>query len=266
MYVSIKAIIALLTLITATFAIPVQSDVCKDEYLRHKQEGELGYDERTDNRCEGLFWDKKVAGQFEVISFLFGALNFDWREDVVLDVVFPDTRRDSDQDTIHVVAVTRAMGAYYRLDGRLPLQWPIGDVLYPARLNARKLGVYGIMEKDSIYVPLYVTQRSRKANNPPPGPAVLGLRSTIPVENISWQVSQRVKGRCSDYSKRTQIYNQRLLGTAAEIQFHSGEVISFTLPIDLVASLCIKVEGQEQESGEKVRYMLTAYFPSYKNE
>ena len=81
----IMGIITFFSLAIMTCPISAQSEICKEEYFQHKQGERLSYQKRTPYRCEGLFWDKKVAGQFEVVSFLFGTLVFDWREDVVLE-------------------------------------------------------------------------------------------------------------------------------------------------------------------------------------
>ena len=261
-----KTILILFVVAAATLPVSARSDVCEDEFLQHQREGKLGYRERESNRCEGFFKKRKVAGRFEVVSFTFGTLGFDLRKDVVLDVGFPGADRKLDRGAVHVVAMARSAESYYRLDGRLPLRWPVGDVLYPEGLNARKLGIYGIVEKGNMYVPLYVVQRPSKADDRPRDAAVLSIRLTIPVENISWQVSQHMTGRCSAYSDRIKVYNLRLRGTAAETRFKDGDIFSLELPIELAKRVCIKVEGQEQGSSQLVRSMITAYFPSYENE
>jgi hypothetical protein len=131
------------------------------------------------------------AQSLELISLLRGKLHYDLQPDVQLTIVGPDLSGMA-QGPIQVRAVAQPLRTYYRMDTILPknhrLLWPVKDVLFPLRLHADRVGVYGWIETqpEKLFVPLRVIPQGGSL---PRMPIEVIVRSSLDVEGLVWRLA-----------------------------------------------------------------------------
>lgn len=205
-----------------------------------------------------MYTKKKVAGAFVVVSYLMGEFNFELRKDVVLEV----SSAHISQDTIHVRAVAIPLETYYRLDGTIPMSWPIGEVLHPAKLNARKLGVYGWIRSDPvIYVPLRITQRGSPLGGDSSDKVIISLRPTAHIENVEWRYAPVVNGKCSKSSEWKTVYNTKFGLQEKNSRFRRGNVVRIDLSDVKKGELCLEIIADEEKSAHEVTVSIRVINP-----
>jgi hypothetical protein len=152
--------------------------------------GQAGYTARG-SRCEGLYVSDVSAQSLELISLLRGKLHYDLQPDVQLTIVGPDVAGMA-QGRIQVRAVAQPLRTYYRMDTLLPanrrMVWPVKDVLFPLRLHADRVGVYGWIEAqpEKLFVPLRIIPQGGSL---PQAPIEVIVRSSLDVEGMVWRVA-----------------------------------------------------------------------------
>jgi hypothetical protein len=164
-------------------------------------ENAFGYVLREDDhRCEGLYESTVRAVEIEVVSFTYGRLDYDLKRDKVLKVRAPDVTAMIDSP-IRVRALALPLKAYYRMDSLMPedgpLLWPLNDVLRPARLQARQLGLFGWAETDDgrVFIPLWARVEGGNGQASPAGAVPdsrieLGVRISGQAERVVWRVTE----------------------------------------------------------------------------
>jgi hypothetical protein len=152
--------------------------------------GQAGYTARG-SRCEGLYVSDVSAQSLELISLLRGKLHYDLQPDVQLTIVGPDISGIA-RGPIQVRAVAQPLRTYYRMDTVLPtnrrMVWPVKDVLFPLRLHADRVGVYGWIEAqpEKLFIPLRVISQGGSL---PQVPIEVVVRSSLDVEGLVWRMA-----------------------------------------------------------------------------
>lgn len=150
--------------------------------------GPTGYKRRNADRCEG-FYQQQVAGAFEFLSLVNGAINYDLETDRTLVVSVPGASR-LNASQIFLTARALRPGIYYRMDAVVgpaeSFKWPL-TVIAPARLPADAIGMVGWINRDlgKYYVPVSVVPESVVASAPRP-PTMI-FRSSLDVELLRWR-------------------------------------------------------------------------------
>jgi hypothetical protein len=168
-------------------------------------DGNFGYRHRaTPDRCEGLY-SAPVAGEaLEVLSFVTGRPGFDGQADRNLIISAPDVHVLSAH---RVVVVARALPfrVYYRMDATIPsagsMQWPVGEVVLPAGLDPRNIGLVGRVHAGdaTIYVPLRLSVSNAETLQAAPRP-IITFRAPIDLQSFQWRLYE-VGGVASPWNK-----------------------------------------------------------------
>jgi hypothetical protein len=152
-------------------------------------EGALGYGpRRPPERCEGMYQSLISSDALlQLLSFTRGRITFDPYADRMVTIAAPDVSAlDANARAIAVVAQALPPKVYYRLDAIVKsggsLQWPIGEVIIPARLSASDLGLLGIVPRGSVsfYVPLSVQPAQHQLT--------MIFRAPVDLETFQWKI------------------------------------------------------------------------------
>ena len=231
--------------------------ICEDEILSVARRDSLGYQEREQGvRCEGMYTRREVSASFDLVLFTIGAFQFDWSPDVVLLVSPPDGLDRG----MNVRAQALPRETYYRMDGRAPMTWHVGDVLFHEELDDQHVGVFGWIESDVevegrgwgdkwIYVPLSITQAGKQ---PAPDTAsiILGLRPQVAIEMVRWQYYRLEDNRCVPTEATTW---QVIRNAQHESRFRKDRLAKIELSNTEKGYLCIEVIARGQVSGDRLR-------------
>ncbi|MCI5144281.1 MAG: hypothetical protein D3923_01850 [Candidatus Electrothrix sp. AR3] len=179
----------------------------------------IAYKKRK-NRCEG-FYQSPVSGNLELVSLLYGRLEFDGKKDDMLHIVAPQIAHRR----IHIRAVGIPLKTYYRLDAQLhpdeSLAWPL-DIVKKMNLRSADIGLLGqVVDEPGSYTPLL----AKKGKGSPLIPLILVLRSSVDIGKVMWRLGS-LKGQQCDQSKA----DWETIEPAWEDRFFSGEAIELTLP------------------------------------
>jgi hypothetical protein len=180
-------------LLSGTAAAKSRQDVCATrDFLPIK--GSIGYGPRyNDLRCEGLF-QSNVSSNIEIVSFLKGKLRYGLKSDGRLIVSQPATTNLGSQP-LHIRAVALPLHTYYQMDATMPkrgkLVWTMNDVLWPARLDADRIGLFGWIgqESDKVYVPLMVAPEEAFPSRSEEAALELIVRSPLELDRLVWRIS-----------------------------------------------------------------------------
>ena len=222
---------------------PVQAASC-DPALAPFPASDLGYTSYG-NRCEGFYVANVSSESLEVVSVLQGTLEFEWKPEVVLRVSAPGLT----QGTVNVRAIAIPLKTYYRLDGTVSpqqsMRWPIGDVIFPGKLTAQRLGVFGWVgtENDKIFVPVRVIQEDSVQSPLPKENTYLIVRSSVDVDTVLSRYSTAKGNRCSKFVEwREQ--------NSAPV--HAGWPVTITLPklSGEKGDLCLEIAAREKDNDE----------------
>jgi hypothetical protein len=160
----------------------------------HPANGPIGYRQRSaPDRCEGLY-QSPVAGEIlELLSFVRQPIDFDPQVDKALKITAPPLGGVAGQPAGPVSVVARALPlhVYYRMDAQLAsdesLNWPIEDVVLPARLAPGDLGIVGVVRAASgpIFIPVDV--RSSRPAASASGPVII-FRPSTDLDALQWRL------------------------------------------------------------------------------
>ena len=216
---------------------PAFSQLC-DRDISPVENESIAYRQRG-NRCEGFYRSKVSAGSIDIVGAVKGSLHFKLDENEVVEI---SSSVIKDQP-INVRAIGIPIKTYYRMDAQIlpgqKLIWPIADVIYPQKLSARKIGVFGWIEneKGKAYVPVMALAKmdsiaeDRKIR--------LYFRTSVDVECVKWRSSDVIDGACSSLGK---------WNNAGESYYRTGESICITLPPSEMAELCVEVAAKEKNT------------------
>lgn len=218
---------------------------------------QLGYRPLT-NRCEGFYVSNVSSGSLEVVSLIQGRLNYEWRPDVVLEVSAPP----ASSQPINVRAVAIPLKTYYRMDGELPpggkLVWPIRDILYPGKLTADRIGIFGWIGDtgDRQFVPVRVRQIAPMADpaSTETDSAHLVVRSSVDVDSILWRMSESPDERCQAFGRWQEV---------PQAPRHAGAPVLIRVPetADQTAGICLEVAAKERRSEDWLKLSIRIRTP-----
>jgi hypothetical protein len=151
-----------------------------------------GYRQRASpNRCEGMYASPIAGEAIEMLSFTFGR----WQEPAggPLLITAPDLHGLSAVSPPKVAVVGRALPlrVYYRLDTTLQptgsTTWPVDQVVLPAGLTPRDIGLVGVVKTDegNVYVPLAISRE--RAQIPDVTPQMI-FRAPVDLDNFQWRL------------------------------------------------------------------------------
>jgi len=222
-------------LITIRVAISAPADQC-DSRL-HPISGQAGYIWRGD-RCEGFYVSPSAATDVELVSLLWGKLHFMLQPNAHLKVTAPNIAPHV-QGPVRVRAVALPLRTYYRMDAVLPtdrpLLWPVDAVLFPWRLEANRIGVFGWVgtEAEKTFVPLQVVQPGAPE---PQGPVEMIVRLPVDVEIMKWRSSIE----SDELSSPSKWFD------AATTPVPAGRPVTIVVPDGPVAVLHMEIAAKER--------------------
>lgn len=210
-------------------------------------DGELGYRARGE-RCEGFFQSVVGAAQsVEVVSLLTAPLAFDTETTQALTVALPDPLPDPNE-AYHVGAIALSIQTYYRMDAELnpgtTLTWPVGEVLAPAALGARDVGLYGWFDDagDIVYLPLAIEGEAPGSN------ASLGLRATSELDSLMWR-ERGPEGPIGDWAD------------LSDGPLYAGDVIALAVPKGAPGRVVLEIAAQQGATGSWLRDEIQLWRP-----
>lgn len=174
-------------------SVLVHSPAMSQNCAGYRPDGPYGYSMRTNGeRCEG-FYQQPSAGAtgVSILSFTYGAIAYDTARHSQLVVRLPA----EPDGIVYVLGQHVPLTRFYRLEaelrpGRATLQVPLADVIRPAAITPRDLGLYAfrplpgalrefipvVVQTDAAQ-PAQVTDRLR-----------IVLRPSIDVQNLRWRL------------------------------------------------------------------------------
>jgi len=193
------------------------------------------------NRCEGFYRAKVASETIEIVGVTEGKFLFTPDIDTVIEVSSPIV---TDQ-AAHVCAVGIPLRAYYRMDAVIEpgqtLNWPLGDVIYPAGFLAGEIGLFGwIGETERIYLPVLAVM----PGNPVPVESViqLCLRTSANVEFVQWRFAEIENGSRSELSGWID---------AEPSTYLAGKPISIILPSSKTGKLYVEVAARDKKRPDR---------------
>ena len=234
---------------------PVQAASC-DPVLAPFPGSDLGYTSHG-ARCEGFYVSNVSSESLEVVSVLHGNLHFDWRPDVVMEVSAPNYA----QGAVNIRAVAIPLKTYYRMDGTVSpkesMRWPIGDVIFPGKLAAQRLGLFGWVgtKSNKTFVPLRVTQKDTTKPAPAIENTYLIVRSSVDVETVLWRHSTATGKRCSKFNDWQEYHDAPV---------NAGWPVTITLPNGSAqkGNLCLEIAAKERDNDEWLSLSIRIWRPS----
>ena len=235
--------------------IPVQAASC-DPVLAPFPGSDLGYTSLGD-RCEGFYVSNVSSESLEVVSVLYGNLHFDWKPDVIMEVSAPGYTKGA----VNIRAVAIPLKTYYRMDGIVSpkgsMRWPIGDVVFPGKLTARRLGLFGWVgtESDKTFVPLRVSQKNIAKSKPAKENTYLIVRSSVDVETVLWRYSSVAGNRCGKLNEWQEHH---------EAPVNAGWPVTIALPHSSAqkGNLCLEIAAKERDNDEWLSLSIRIWRPS----
>ncbi len=254
---TILFLLCFLSLMNASFA---QDNQCRP-ILSPIDDDEFSYQIRkygNSVRCEG-FYRSPVSGNLEVVSFLVGELNYNLNYDVILEVSSPMHLN------MNITAMAIPLGVFYRMGAELgkssSLLWPLKDVIVPAGLYARLIGVFGWIKSgaDKTYIPLRIrnTLNSNNQMLEDSTKIILTIRSVTDVTNINWRIlSYYLNNRLVDLQQDWR---------RADINFaYAGDAIKIIIPNVYSGEIRIEIATQviNQNANDWSNLILTLLVPN----
>ncbi len=232
-------------ILLALFLMPIitpdkaHSQPC-DPNILPVENWEIKYKKRGD-RCEGFYRSLVSTETIEVVGVIMGKLRFklDKAEAIEIDSPFIKDR------PVHVRAVGIPMKTYYRMDAKIDagqtLKWPIKEVILPARLPARKIGLFGWIkeEKEQTFVPLRAKARLKLWSRDKT--IRMYLRTSVDVGNVKW--------RCSEVIERSASPLSRWKSTRKPY-YRSGQAIIVPLPVSKAGKLFVEIAAKDANTGQ----------------
>ncbi len=190
---------------------------------------------KRNNRCEGFYQPDVSSGSLDLVSLLYGRLNFNPTHDKILHITSPKVRSKQ----IHIQAVGIPRKTYYRLDAWLQpggsFEWPL-DIAKKEHLQDNHIGLFGqLSDKREIYAPITVINPNNRLSSTS---LILTLRSSVDIGSVMWRKNSITEQQC-DLSKAEWQTIQPAFGD----RFISGEAIELSLP-DQKDNFCIEFAAQ----------------------
>jgi len=133
--------------------------------------------QKRDNRCEGIYSEKKVTGAtLALIGFTRGLFYYDLKDSENIQLSVPVDIPD-EFTPIQISGLPYSVNVYYKMDsliaGRESLSWPVRDVLLPENLVAETISVYGVFKHPGnadiiahdIHIPLRAASAGISSHN-----------------------------------------------------------------------------------------------------
>jgi len=184
------------------------------------------------NRCEGFYRSQVAAKNIDVVGLTRGKFDFKWKKNEIIELSSPFVK----SKPVHVRAVGIPVKTYYRMDSQIApgkkLKWPIEDVIFPKKLYARKIGVFGWTgsEDEKLYVPLAKTGAENGNTN-------LYLRTSVDVDGVKWRYAHVIGGKCAPFGEWQDAPKKR---------YRSGKPVHIVLPPGKGDMLDVEVAAMEK--------------------
>jgi hypothetical protein len=210
--------------------------------------GDLGYKHRG-SRCEGFFESDVSADTLQIVSLLQGTIPSDWGRNIVLEISAPGSIREP----VNVRAVPLTARPYYRMDGVLrsdvPMDWPVGEVLFPSGIKQSNLGIFGWIgpENDRTFIPLRV---SKHGAQPLTGENILIVRSGVNIDKVVWRSAALQGEQCGGYTNPG----------PARGPFAADAPIRIPLG-NLAPNSCVDIQANKSGTTERLRLTLKVRVP-----
>jgi len=199
-------------------------------------------------RCEGFYSAKVSTGSIDMVGLVQGDFRFSLDPDERVTITSPLV---TDRE-VRIRAQGIPIKTYYRMDALIAPEgeftWPIGDVVFSAKLRYQNIGVYGWIgsENERLYVPVRTVAAKMK-------PAADGrkitlyLRSTVNVRKVQWRSAPVSGGKCGVYDE----WNILKRGS-----YRAAQPIRIVLPSFGERERCIETAARDQNSARWVKCMV----------
>ncbi len=224
------------------FFIPNSWSQGCDPSIKPSKNPQTGYQWRG-NRCEGFFISNISGGDIQVINVTIGVLTYqlDKKEQIIIDC--PNI-----SSLINIRAVSVPLRLFYRMDAKIDktvkqMQWDVKNVIYKAKLDANKIGLFGWIQKDGefFYVPVRAASKlSQSANAAQDNAVRLYWRASVDVENVHWKYADIKTGKWSSWISVT------------KSRFIAGELIKIKLPLAITGKINLEVAAQVIDNGSNL--------------
>jgi hypothetical protein len=143
-----------------------------DENIRKrtlKKVSNYNYQKRGENYCEGFIASPISAPSLDLVGLIRGELSYDLDSSnkPPIIVLRPDNVYF---DEVNIRAVTIPLDVHYRMDvlvmDSTNFNWPLANVIFPNKIPAEYLGLYGWTKNESktTYLPVSFNSNEEKNN------------------------------------------------------------------------------------------------------
>jgi hypothetical protein len=184
------------------------------------------------NRCEGLYDSNAGAKSIDLISFTFGLISYQLARDVTLEATTVHQPA-----AIHIRAVAKPERTYYQMDADIApgarLIWPVKDVLFPEKMTADRIGVFGwkVSGESKTFVPVSLSVRGESRGL---GSPVLTVRPSNDARVIRWHSSVVTDNKCVRFSE----------WSTAATGVYGGDSVNIEIPSSLRGVLCVEISAK----------------------
>jgi hypothetical protein len=182
--------ISSILLIVAVHDLDAADEICDPSILSIG--GQLGYQARDNNRCEGLY-EARTSSEFELLSFVKKMEVIPIDSPSTIKVLVPNfTHSTGNIASIRVRALHQ--NTYYQLDTRASsgtsFSWPSAPVLDKVGLSIQDLGFLAWFPDPRGRVVLPLELLGSKGETGMNLKASLVVRSPLPLEWVKWRIYQ----------------------------------------------------------------------------
>lgn len=208
-----------------------------DTEISPDENKEIAYKERG-NRCEGYYVGRVGCPSIDLVGLVRGHFTFAFnREEEIITVESSITDR-----SINLRAVGVPLRTYYQMDAILApnerFEWPVEDIIYPMRLNAEIINIYGWIgsENQKIYIPVKST--SYLNSSVADSIVRLYIRTNTEVSKVIWRVARYNQGYCENFEEWNEIIKNYNEGIAIPLEILKRSGL-----------YCIHVKARKSTSG-----------------
>lgn len=213
-----------------------------DPNIKPSKNPQTGYQWRG-NRCEGFFVSNIAGGDIQVINVTRGKLDYQLEEKEQIIVDCPNTSK-----LINIRAVAIPPRFFYRMDAKIDktakqLLWDVKDVLYPAKVDAKQIGLFGWVRKDGevFYIPVRIGSKlARSANKTPDNAVWVYWRAADDVENVQWKYADIKTEKWSSWNSMKQS------------RYDAGDPIKIMLPLSITGKINLEVAALVIKDGSNL--------------
>jgi hypothetical protein len=235
----------------AVFALSSSGQGPPCDSLEPIPESPMQYKNRG-NRCEGFYVADVGARNIDVVALTIGPLKYDLSKDAKLLISAP-----AQIGLVHVRAVAIPPRTYYRMDADLNggkvLEWPVDEVLRPAKLISERIGIlaWRSLGKEKVLVPLLI-RTSGSSTESRPTPIYLVVRPSFDVEAVKWRFGSAGEAGCSPLGPWRD---------APRTEALAGQPISIKLA-GFKGLMCVEVAARTENSDDWATLPLRLELPS----